>query len=281
MGQQRIGSERAVVQTANVFTLSQIQERIIKCVCCPRLVAHRQHTADQKVRRFRNESYWGKPVPSFGDPLARLLIVGLAPAAHGANRTGRAFTGDRSGDWLYEALHRFGFANQPDSFHRQDGLTLHDCFIMQVIRCAPPGNRPDRQEIANCQSYFLDELRLLNNVQAVIPLGRLAFDAYLRAYQQIGNTLPKPRPRFEHGKLTRLPTGHAFLPSYHPSQQNTQTGRLTRVMFHQVFAIARTLFDGNCEEGLGPTGKPHGCSTAPQRGARSRSRGSRAKPLGR
>lgn len=281
MGQQRIGSERAVVQTANVFTLSQIQERIIKCVCCPRLVAHRQHTADQKVRRFRNESYWGKPVPSFGDPLARLLIVGLAPAAHGANRTGRAFTGDRSGDWLYEALHRFGFANQPDSFHRQDGLTLHDCFIMQVIRCAPPGNRPDRQEIANCQSYFLDELRLLNNVQAVIPLGRLAFDAYLRAYQQIGNTLPKPRPRFEHGTLTRLPTGHAFLPSYHPSQQNTQTGRLTRVMFHQVFAIARTLFDGNCEEGLGPTGKPHGCSTAPQRGARSRSRGSRAKPLGR
>jgi uracil-DNA glycosylase family 4 len=281
MGQQRIGSERAVVQTANVFTLSQIQERIIKCVCCPRLVAHRQHTADQKVRRFRNESYWGKPVPSFGDPLARLLIVGLAPAAHGANRTGRAFTGDRSGDWLYEALHRFGFANQPDSFHRQDGLTLHDCFIMQVIRCAPPGNRPDRQEIANCQSYFLDELRLLNNVQAVIPLGRLAFDAYLRAYQQIGNTLPKPRPRFEHGKLTRLPTGHAFLPSYHPSQQNTQTGRLTRVMFHQVFAIARTLFDGNCEEGLGPTGKPHGCSTAPQRGARSRSQESRAKPLGR
>jgi uracil-DNA glycosylase family 4 len=281
MGQQRIGSERAVVQTADVFTLSQIQERIINCVCCARLVAHRQHTADQKVRRFRNESYWGKPVPSFGDPLARLLIVGLAPAAHGANRTGRAFTGDRSGDWLYEALHRFGFANQPDSFHRQDGLTLHDCFIMQVIRCAPPGNRPDRQEIANCQSYFLDELRLLNNVQAVIPLGRLAFDAYLRAYQQIGNTLPKPRPRFEHGKLTRLPTGHAFLPSYHPSQQNTQTGRLTRVMFHQVFAIARTLFDGNCEEGLGPTGKPHGCSTAPQRGARSRSRGSRAKPLGR
>jgi uracil-DNA glycosylase family 4 len=281
MGQQRIGSERAVVQTANVFTLSQIQERIIKCVCCPRLVAHRQHTADQKVRRFRNESYWGKPVPSFGDPLARLLIVGLAPAAHGANRTGRAFTGDRSGDWLYEALHRFGFANQPDSFHRQDGLTLHDCFIMQVIRCAPPGNRPDRQEIANCQAYFLDELRLLKNVQAVIPLGRLAFDAYLRAYQQIGNTLPKPRPRFEHGKLTRLPTGHAFLPSYHPSQQNTQTGRLTRVMFHQVFAIARTLFDGNCEEGLGPTGKPHGCSTAPQRGARSRSQESRAKPLGR
>ena len=281
MGQQRIGSERAVVQTADVFTLSQIQERIINCVCCARLVAHRQHTADQKVRRFRSESYWGKPVPSFGDPLARLLIVGLAPAAHGANRTGRAFTGDRSGDWLYEALHRFDFANQPDSFHRQDGLTLHDCFIMQVIRCAPPGNRPDRQEIANCQSYFLDELRLLKNVQAVIPLGRLAFDAYLRVYQQIGNTLPKPRPRFEHGTLTRLPTGHAFLPSYHPSQQNTQTGRLTRVMFHQVFATARTLLDGNCGEGLGSTDKSHGCSTAPQRGARSRSQGSRAKPLGR
>lgn len=223
--------------------LAQIQERIIVCACCPRLVAHRQHMADQKVRRFRNESYWGKPVPGFGDPLARLLIIGLAPAAHGANRTGRAFTGDRSGAWLYEALHRFGFANQPNASHRQDGLILRDCFITQVVRCAPPGNKPDRQEVANCQPYFLDELRLLNNVQAVIPLGRLAFAAYLSAYQQIGNTLPTPRLRFEHGKLTRLSTGCAFLPSYHPSQQNTQTGRLTRAMFHQVFATARTLLE--------------------------------------
>ena len=240
-----MGSERTVVHSAEVSALAQIQERIIRCACCPRLVAHRQQVAAQKVRRFRSESYWGNPVPSFGDPLARLLIIGLAPAAHGANRTGRAFTGDRSGDWLYEALHRFGFANQPDSSHRQDGLTLHDCFITQVIHCAPPGNRPDRQEVANCQPYFLDELRLLSNVRVVIPLGRLAFDAYLRACQQIGNTLPTPRPRFGHGKLTCLPTGRAFLPSYHPSRQNTQTGRLTRAMFHQVFATARTLLDEN------------------------------------
>ena len=251
MGQQRRGSERTVVQSADASTLAEIQERIVNCVCCPRLVAHRQHVADQKVRRFRSESYWGKPVPGFGDPLARLLIVGLAPAAHGANRTGRAFTGDRSGDWLYEALHHYRFANQPGSSHRQDGLTLHDCFITQVIRCAPPGNSPDRQEIANCRLYFLDELQLLSNVQVIIPLGRLAFDAYLHVYRQIGHILPTPRPRFEHGKLTRLQTGHAFLPSYHPSQQNTQTKRLTRAMFHQVFATARTLLDGNCRERIG------------------------------
>ena len=278
MGQQRRGSERTVSQFADVSTLAEIQERIVNCVCCPRLVAHRQHVADQKVRRFLSEPYWGKPVPSFGDPLARLLIIGLAPAAHGANRTGRAFTGDRSGDWLYEALHRFGFANQPVSSHRQDGLTLHDCFITQVIHCAPPGNSPDRQEITNCRPYFLNELRLLNNVQVVIPLGRLAFDAYLRAYQQIGNILPTPRPRFGHGKPTRLQTGHAFLPSYHPSQQNTQTKRLTRAMFHEVFATARMLLDENFREGLGPTNRPRDCSTAPQRGAQSRNRGSRTRP---
>ena len=215
----------------------------MNCVRCPRLVAHRRRVADEKVRRFRDEIYWGRPVPSFGDPLARLLIIGLAPAAHGANRTGRAFTGDRSGEWLYEALHRYRFANLPRSRHRQDSLTLHDCFITQVIHCAPPGNKPERQEIANCQPYFLDELQLLKNVELVMPLGRLAFDAYLRAYQQAGNPLPSPRPRFEHGKCIRLPTGQALLPTYHPSQQNTQTGRLTRSMFHQVFAAARTLLD--------------------------------------
>ena len=260
--------------------LAQIQERIIHCTCCPRLVAHRQQVAEQKVRRFRNESYWGKPVPSFGDSLARLLIIGLAPAAHGANRTGRAFTGDRSGDWLYEALHRFRFASRPKSSHRQDGLALYDCYITQVIHCVPPGNKPDRQEIANCQPYLLDELRALSNVEVIIPLGRVAFDACLRACRQIGATLPAPRPRFEHGKLTRLPTGHAILSSYHPSQQNTQTGRLTRAMFHHVFATARRVLDGNYRKGSGSTDKPRGCSASPPRGARSRSQGSRAKPSG-
>ena len=275
------GLHRDSNEFESVSLLAQIQERIIHCTCCPRLVAHRQHVADQKVHRFRSESYWGRPVPAFGDPLARLLIIGLAPAAHGANRTGRAFTGDRSGNWLYEALHRFGFANQPNSSHRQDGLALRDCFITQVIRCAPPGNKPDRQEVANCQPYFLDELRVLSNVEVIIPLGRLAFDAYLRAYRQTGNVLPTLRPRFEHGNLTRLPTGRALLPSYHPSQQNTQTGRLTRAVFHQVFATARRVLDGNCREGSEPIGKPRGCSASPPRGVRSRSQGSRDKPSGR
>ena len=245
MGQQSRDSEPQMAASEFAPRLARIQDEIVACVRCPRLVAHRRRVADEKVRRFRDESYWGRPVPSFGDPLARLLIIGLAPAAHGANRTGRAFTGDRSGEWLYEALHRYGFANRPQSCHREDGLTLHDCYITQVIHCAPPCNRPERQEIANCQPYFLEELQLLRNVELVMPLGRLAFDAYLRAYSQNGNPLPSPRPRFTHGSFTRLPAGHALLPSYHPSQQNTQTGRLTRAMFHQVFATARRMLDQN------------------------------------
>ena len=243
MERQPRKSEAAIPVSEYVPRLARIQEQIINCERCPRLVMHRRQVAEEKVRRFQNEFYWGRPVPSFGDPQARLLIIGLAPAAHGANRTGRAFTGDRSGEWLFEALHRYGFANLPRSRHRQDGLTLHDCFITQVIHCAPPGNKPERQEIANCRPYFLDELQLLKRVELVVPLGRLAFDAYLRACLQLGNPLPSPRPRFEHGTCTRLPTGHVLLPSYHPSQQNTQTGRLSRSMFHQVFATARTLLD--------------------------------------
>lgn len=235
--------EPATTGVESVSTLTRIQDDIIDCVRCPRLVAHRRRVAEEKVRRFRDENYWGRPVPSFGDPLARLLIIGLAPAAHGANRTGRAFTGDRSGEWLYEALHSYRFANLPRSRHRQDGLTLLDCFITQVIHCAPPGNRPAGQEIINCQPFFLEELQHLRNVELVVPLGRLAFDAYLRACRHLGHPLPKPLPRFEHGKCVRLPKGHALLPSYHPSQQNTQTGRLTRAMFHQVFAAARELLD--------------------------------------
>ena len=224
--------------------LARLQDEIVDCVRCPRLVAHRRRVADDKVRRFRDEIYWGRPVPSFGDPRARLLVIGLAPAAHGANRTGRAFTGDRSGEWLYDALHRYRFASLPRSRHRSDGLTLHDCYITQVIHCAPPGNRPERHEIANCQPYFLRELQLLSRVEVVLPLGRLAFDAYLRACRQLGHPLPRPLPRFEHGTCIHLSTGHALLPSYHPSQQNTQTGRLTRAMFHNVFAAARGMLDG-------------------------------------
>ena len=243
MGRRSQVGEAAMAVNESVPALTRIQDDIIACERCPRLVAHRRRAADEKVRRFRDENYWGRPVPSFGDPLARLLIIGLAPAAHGANRTGRAFTGDRSGEWLYDALHSYGFANLPRSLHREDGLTLRDCFITQVIHCAPPGNRPERHEILNCQPYFLEELQHLRNVELIVPLGRLAFDAYLRACRHLGHPLPKPLPRFEHGKWIRLPEGPALLPSYHPSQQNTQTGRLTRVMFHQVFAAARMRLD--------------------------------------
>ena len=250
-----------MTQSEMMPLLARIQDQIIDCVRCPRLVTHRRRVAEEKVRRYRCETYWGRPVPSFGDPLARLLIVGLAPAAHGANRTGRAFTGDRSGEWLYEALHRHRFASLPRSSHRQDGLTLHDCFITQVIHCAPPGNKPERHEIANCQPYFLRELQLLENVELVMPLGRLAFDTYFRAWQRLGNPLPSPRPRFQHGQHIRLSTGHVLLPSYHPSQQNTQTGRLTRSMFHHVFAIARTMLDERQGKATRLTDTPGDCST--------------------
>ncbi len=224
-------------------SIAQLQERVIACQMCPRLVTYLQQVGEQKVRRFRHETYWAKPVPSFGDPQARLLILGLAPAAHGGNRTGRSFTGDRSGEWLYGALHAHGFANQPTATHRDDGLTLHDCFIAQVLHCAPPANKPERQEIHNCQPYFLAELRLLTNVQVVVPLGNIAFDAYLRACKHLSVPLPVPRPRFGHGRLCRLPNGRTLLPSYHPSQQNTSTGRLTRPMLDQIFATARRILE--------------------------------------
>lgn len=224
-------------------SIAQIQERVVACTLCPRLVTYLQHIATQKVRRFRHETYWARPVPSFGDPQARLLILGLAPAAHGGNRTGRSFTGDRSGEWLYGALHAYGFASQPTATHRDDGLRLHDCFIAQVLHCAPPVNKPERQEIHNCQPYLLAELRLLTNVQVIVPLGHIAFDAYLRACQHLSIPLPVPRPRFGHGQLCRLPNGQTLLPSYHPSQQNTSTRRLTRAMLEQIFAIARRVLE--------------------------------------
>jgi uracil-DNA glycosylase family 4 len=225
----------------SLSSMAQLQERIVACTLCPRLVTYLQQVAVQKVRRFRQESYWCKPVPSFGDPHARLLVLGLAPAAHGGNRTGRTFTGDRSGEWLYGALHAHGFASQPMSTQRDDGLRLHDCFITQVLHCAPPANKPARQEIDNCQPYFLAELQLLTNVQVIVPLGKIAFDAYLRACKHLRIPLPVPRPHFGHGQLCRLPNGLTLLPSYHPSQQNTSTGRLTRTMLDQIFATARRI----------------------------------------
>jgi uracil-DNA glycosylase family 4 len=221
--------------------ITQLQDTIMACTRCPRLTTYRQQVAEQKVRRFRHLTYWGKPVPSFGDPTARLVLMGLAPAAHGANRTGRAFTGDRSGAWLFDALHAHGFANQPGAEHRQDGLTLHDAYITQVLHCVPPGNKSSREEIARCQAYLLAELRLLKNLQILLPLGKIAFDAALNALQQLDIALPSPRPHFGHALQYQLANGLTLLTSYHPSQQNTQTGRLTRPMFHQVFKTARNL----------------------------------------
>jgi uracil-DNA glycosylase len=221
--------------------ITQLQDTIIACTRCSRLVAYRQQVLQDKVRRFRDQTYWSKPVPSFGDPTARLVIVGLAPAAHGGNRTGRAFTGDRSGAWLYGALHAYGFASHPTSVHRHDTLRLHDCYITQVLHCAPPANKPSPQEISNCQAYLLTELRLLRQASLLLPLGKIAFDACLRACQALHLSLPRPRPHFGHGLHYRLSNDLTLLASYHPSQQNTHTGRLTHQMFHEIFATARAL----------------------------------------
>jgi uracil-DNA glycosylase family 4 len=180
-------------------------------------------------------------VPSFGDAQARVLIIGLAPAAHGANRTGRAFTGDRSGIWLYDALHAYGFANQSHAEHRRDGLRLADCYITQVIHCVPPANKPLREEIDACRPYLLSELQLLANLEVVISLGRIAFDACLRVCQEMKFPLPTPLPRFGHGRVYSLTNQITLVSSYHPSQQNTQTGRLTRTEFHAIFETVRDL----------------------------------------
>ena len=185
--------------------------------------------------------YWGRPLPSFGDPDARLLIVGLAPAAHGGNRTGRMFTGDRSGDFLYRTLHGFGFASSPTSRHRDDGMVLSDAYITAVLRCAPPANKPLREELARCRHFLLAELTLLTRVQVVVALGKIAFDSFLVACRDRGLELPSPRPRFGHGATYRLPGSVTLMGSYHPSQQNTQTGRLTPEMFEDVFRQARRI----------------------------------------
>ncbi len=218
--------------------LRVLQERTTSCRRCPRLVAHREAVARARRRQFRNWAYWGRPVPGFGDSGARVLVLGLAPAAHGGNRTGRVFTGDRSGDWLYEALHRFGFANQALSSHRGDGLRLHDCYVAAAVRCAPPGNKPLPDEFDACRPFLLEELRLLTRLQIVVALGKIAFDQYLKACKALGHRPPSPAPRFGHRAEYTLPWGVTLLGSYHPSQQNTFTGKLTRSMFHSVFQRA-------------------------------------------
>ncbi|HEU4682961.1 MAG TPA: uracil-DNA glycosylase [Nitrospira sp.] len=202
-------------------------------------MAYREAVAQKKRKQYREWTYWGRPVPGFGDPSARLYVLGLAPAAHGGNRTGRIFTGDRSGDWLYEALHRYGFANQPWSQHRHDGLRLADCYIGATVRCAPPNNKPTPEEFQACRRYLKEEIRLLRKMRVVVALGKIAFDHYLKVCREEDRAVPSPAPVFAHGSVTSLPWGVTLIGSYHPSQQNTFTGKLTRTMFHHVFALAR------------------------------------------
>ncbi len=218
-----------------------LNETIVTCRRCPRLVAHREAVAATKRRQFQDWTYWGRPVPGFGDRRARLLIVGLAPAAHGANRTGRIFTGDRSGDFLFAAMHATGFANQPSSTDRGDGLVLRGAFVTPVVRCAPPANKPLPDEIVNCRPYLIEELHLLPRLRVVIALGHLAMDGFLRTWAITGHAVPSPRPTFGHLREHALDDRTTLLCSYHPSQQNTFTGKLTQPMLQAVFGRARDL----------------------------------------
>jgi uracil-DNA glycosylase family 4 len=221
-------------------TLAQVNAAIVACEKCPRLRQYCAVVAKEKRLAFREETYWGKPVPGFGDPKAHLLIVGLAPAAHGGNRTGRMFTGDRSGDFLYAALHRAGFANQPIAHSRDDGLQLIDAYIAASGRCAPPDNKPTPQELNNCRPYLIEELRLLKNVRVIVALGKIAFDNMLLVLAARGVEIRKPRPAFGHNVVHRLDR-YTLIGSYHPSQRNTQTGLLTPAMFDRIFQRARDV----------------------------------------
>ena len=219
-------------------TIGAVQDRVVACRACPRLVEWREETARVKRRMYREEDYWGRPLAAFGDPDARLLIVGLAPAAHGGNRTGRMFTGDRSGDWLFGA-HCTGpvLPTSPSRCFLGDGLELHGALITAAARCAPPANKPTREELSACQPYIVREIELLTDLRAVVALGRIAFDAFLRSYAAAGSTPPERKPPFGHDVATALPEGGPLLIAcYHPSQQNTQTGRLTEPMLDAVFA---------------------------------------------
>ena len=220
--------------------LEALAGRISGCTLCPRLVAWREEVAVNPPARYRGEQYWARPVPGFGDPQARLVVVGLAPAAHGGNRTGRVFTGDRSGDWLFAAMNRAGYSNQPTSLHRGDGLRLADAYVSAVVRCAPPANRPTPDERDTCLPYLVEELRLLPRARVVLALGAFAWDGALRALAVGGHETPRPKPRFGHCAEAAIGP-YALLGSYHVSQQNTFTGRLTREMLDAIFSRAREL----------------------------------------
>ncbi len=224
--------------------LEVLMDDATRCRACPRLVAWREEVGRVKRASFREEAYWARPVPGFGDPAARLLVLGLAPAAHGANRTGRIFTGDRSGDFLYAALHRAGYANQPTSVHRGDGLVLRDVWVTSAVKCAPPANKPLPAERDACAAWFHGERRLLPGVRVILCLGGFAWDAALRLLRAEGVALPTPLPGFGHGAEAEIGGATTLVGAYHPSQQNTFTGRLTPAMMDGVLVRVRALLDG-------------------------------------
>lgn len=229
------------------MSLPDLNDKITSCGLCPRLRAHCREISRKRKREFANQEYWGRPVPGFGDPAARLLIVGLAPGAHGSNRTGRVFTGDASGEWLYGALHEYGWASQPLARARDDGLELTDCYITAAARCAPPDNRPTREELDRCRPFLAAELGLLRSIRVVLVLGRIGWEHWLRAagwWERLG---VDQRQVFGHGRETMLPDGTVLICSFHPSRQNTNTGRLTRPMWYGVFERIRTIL---------PAGRP-------------------------
>lgn len=231
---------------SNARSLAVLHEALIACERCPRLRTWCRTVAREKKAAFRDWDYWGRPVPGFGDPNARILFAGLAPAAHGANRTGRMFTGDRSGDFLYAALHRAGLANQPTATSRDDGLKLRDVYILSAVRCAPPANKPAPDELDNCSDWLRRELALLTNVRVAITLGKIGHDALLRAFKTMGRLDPAFRAEFAHGAVYRLPGDlPAIVCSYHVSQQNTFTGKLTEGMFDEVLQTAIRFADGD------------------------------------
>ncbi len=227
----------------------KLNAELIECTRCPRLVAWREQVAQEKRRAYHNWAYWGKPVPGFGDRQGEILVVGLAPGAHGSNRTGRMFTGDASGDFLYPALHNAGFANQPVSTSRDDGLELRNLFITSLCRCAPPANKPTSEEIDNCLPFLLRESALLPALKCIVALGRVAFERILRLYRLDGHDIP--RYKFIHTAKYKLPGELPWLiASYHPSRQNTQTGLLTQAMFAEVWQVANLLSHDICSETL-------------------------------
>ena len=223
--------------------LKVLNDEVVACTRCPRLVVYREQIAREKRRAYRDHEYWGKPVPGFGDPLARVLVLGLAPGAHGSNRTGRPFTGDASGKFMYPVLYETGFANQPTATDRNDGLVLRDLYITAAARCAPPDNKPLPEELANCVPFLERELEGLKDLRVIVALGRIGFEAYLNYLIRRKQIASKREFEFRHGAEYTLPDGRVLLASYHPSNQNTQTGKLTKEMFQRVFKRARELAD--------------------------------------